>query len=140
VAGLTMLCNNQTTALIPALWSEFTPWIGSVPGQQGSTTYGVCIPQGDGTIQYLAGVEVTADAPLPKELMSVVVPEGRYALFTHESSLDLLQDTLSYIFGTWNQQTSSILAGQPYFERYDERFDPTTSTGAMEYWVPVKST
>jgi AraC family transcriptional regulator len=26
----------------------------------------------------------------------------------------------------------------PFFERYDERFDPRTGMGDVEIWVPIK--
>lgn len=139
VAGLIMSCTNENKVEIPQLWSKFAPWFGSVPGQQGSTTYGVCIPQGEGDFHYIAGVAVTPGTTLPPELTSVEIPAGCYAVFTHLGSLDFLQETIGHVFGTWVPQTGDVQVGQPDFERYDHRFDPVTSSGEMEYWVPVKT-
>jgi AraC family transcriptional regulator len=30
------------------------------------------------------------------------------------------------------------VADAPSFERYDEKFDPSTGNGGLEFWVPVK--
>ena len=139
VAGLSTQFTQETKAEIPQLWGKFAPWIGQIPGQQGDITYGVCLPGGEGNFGYLAGVAVASGSDIPGELVTCEVPAARYAVFTHEGSLDFLEDTLQYIFGNWAPSAGIMLPGQPDFERYDDRFDPVTSTGAMEYWVPVTS-
>ncbi len=46
---------------IPSQWQRFTPYINHVPGQLGSTCYGVCANFDEvGTFEYIAGVEAAS--------------------------------------------------------------------------------
>lgn len=139
VVGLAMECTPENRVEIPQLWGRFAPSIGTIPGQQGFTTYGVCLPRGDGNFGYVASVATSAASPVPDGMVAVDIPAGRYAVFTHKGSLDFLSDTVDYIFGTWAEETGELQVGAPDFERYDDRFNPETATGEMEYWVPVES-
>lgn len=139
VVGLAMECTPENRMEIPQLWGRFAPSIGSIPGQQGSVTYGVCLPRGDGNFGYVAGVGVDTGSEVPSHMVAVEIPAGRYAIFTHQGSLDFLSDTVDHVFGTWAEQTGELIVGAPDFERYDDRFDPVTATGVMEYCVPVRS-
>ena len=138
-AGYTMRCNEKTKTKIPGLWQRFAPKIGSVPGQAGHVTYGICYDgnQETGEFTYMAGV-ATHSAEDCEGFEVCEVPAGRYAVFTHEGSLAHIQETVGYIFGEWLPASSYELAGSPDFELYDERFDPVKDEGELEYWVPIR--
>lgn len=70
----------------------------------------------------VAGVEVTSFAGLPPEFVPKVIPGGRYAVFTHRGSLQMLPKTFEYIWGTWFLTTDEKLAWREDFEVYDRRF------------------
>ena len=139
VAGLAMDFDQESKAQIPELWTRFSPSIGTVPGQRGFTTYGVCIPTdpATGNFRYIASVEVDATDGLPEELTGYEVPACKYAVFTHQGSLDHLQETVGYIFGTWLPESEYELTGTADFELYDGRFNPHTGSGEFEIWIPI---
>ncbi|MGG2357322.1 GyrI-like domain-containing protein, partial [Salmonella enterica] len=84
---------------IPALWQRFGPHIGRVPGQVGSTTYGICHgADGTGSFNYLCGVEVTDLAGLPRELTHLKLPARRYAVFTHRGHISTIRATVHAIW------------------------------------------
>ena len=138
VAGMSIRCTPESKEGIPVLWGEFAPRIGQIAHQDGFVTYGVCNDHAgaDGAFTYHAAVRVTQ--PPGDDLGTVTIPAARYAVFTHEGSLDHIGDTVGHIFGTWLPASEYVHAGTPDFERYDDRFDPVTDTGSFEYWVPIK--
>ena len=140
VAGLSMRCDQENKVQIPQLWQRFAPRIGSIPNQVGSLSYGVCIDAAETPEEftYVAAVEVSSAEGLDEDLEHYEIPAADYAVFTHEGSLDFLQQTMTYIFGPWLTESGYELAGTPDFELYDERFKPETVSGEMEIWVPVK--
>ena len=148
IAGFEMEFTPDNKSGIPELWGRFAPFLGQIPGQIDYTTYGLCLPRGAGHFGYVAAVaiepETSFETPklpsaLRESLRRHTIPAGRYAVFVHEGSTVTLARTVDYIFGTWAPNTGELKAGQPDFERYDERFDPQSATGVMEYWVPVTS-
>lgn len=138
VAGPGIQCTQDSKEGIPVLWSEFAPTIANVPNLTGFATYGVCSDHDgtDGSFTYHAAVQVSKTPD--NGLDTVEIPAARYAVFTHEGSLDHIADTVGHIFGTWLPTSEFEHAGTPDFERYDERFNPDTGVGSFEYWVPIK--
>jgi len=137
ITGLHTQFNQHNKVQIPQLWGQLNAWRQNIPGRQG-----VCLPGATnepGNFGYLAGVPVVPNSDVPAGLASCTIPASRYAVFSHEGRLDFLQDTLQYIFGIWAPATKLLVPGAIDFERYDERFDATNSSGIMEIWVPVKS-
>jgi len=148
IAGFEMEFTPDDKSGIPELWGRFAPFLGQIPGQIDYTTYGLCLPRGDGHFGYVAAVAIEPGtsfenpqlpAVLRESLKRHTIPAGRYAVFIHDGSTATLAQTVDYIFGTWAPNTGELKTGRPDFERYDERFDPQSATGVMEYWVPVKS-
>ena len=72
VAGLKGHYRVQQVEGIPAQWQRFAPYLGTLPGQVGRKTYGVCY-QGDETcsFDYLCGVEVESPVGPPGERSQV---------------------------------------------------------------------
>ena len=57
---------------IPLQWQRLVPYLGSIPGQRGHITYGVCThADDDGVFDYIAGVEVDRFADMPAEFATV---------------------------------------------------------------------
>ena len=139
IAGLSRDYDMETRVEIPSLWQRFAPMIGSVPGQVGATTYGVCIttdPPGE-QFTYIAAVEVESATGL-RDFATYEIPAARYAVFTHVGSLDGLDQTMDYIFGTYMPESGYRPTGTPDFELYDERFNPDSRDGELEIWVPIE--
>lgn len=137
VAGLGERYRFETNHGIPAQWQRFIPHIGHMPGQVGMITYGVCCnSDGSGNFDYVAGVEVTSFDDLPEEFSRVRIPARRYAVFTHHH-VATMRGAMRTIWTRWLPASGHEVADAPDFERYDERFDPATGTGAIEIWLPL---
>jgi AraC family transcriptional regulator len=133
---------SRTTAGIPAQWQRFMPHIGRVPGQVGRATYGVVFDSRRNPMSfgYLTGVEVAPETSVPETFGHLDIPERRYAVFTHHGHASEIPRAMRSIFGEWLPQSGHEHAadGADFFERYGERFNPSTGTGDIEIWVPVK--
>lgn len=139
IAGLGDRFRFETNQGIPALWQRFVPYLGAIPGQRAAVTYGVCCnPDGQGSFDYVAGVEVARFDDVPAELRRLTIPEQRYAVFTHRGHISTLRRTVYTIWNKWLPESGYKLAEAPDFERYDERFDPMTGNGPVEIWLPIQ--
>lgn len=139
VVGLSGRCNDETVAAIPAQWQRFAPYIGNIPGQAGSTTYGVCYNGDDeGNIDYLTGVEVRDFSDAQPELTRLRIPANRYAVFTLPDHISAIRMIWKAIWNDWLPASGHQLADAPFFERYGDGFDPRTGAGGFEIWLPLK--
>src|SRR5262245_57438654 len=138
IAGINEHYTAETRFNIPQQWHEFAPQIGSVPGQIGQTSYGVCWnskPNCD--FDYLTGVEVAEDATLPANVIRLTLPARCYAVFAHAQHVTSLPSTIDAIWSKWAPTCGLKIAKAPCFERYTPEFNPQTGLGGMEVWVPL---
>jgi AraC family transcriptional regulator len=141
ISGLGGHYTAETNKEIPALWQRFGPeYMGRVPGQVGSATYGVCYNFAPNEVfDYLAGVEVSSFKGLPAEFKQLSIPPQRYAVFPHAGHVSKLSELWMSIFDQWLPKSGREFAGGPSYERYDAVFDPKSGMGGMEIWVAVKN-
>jgi AraC family transcriptional regulator len=139
IAGLSERFAFDNLGAIPALWRQFHPHFGHVPGQLAGVAYGACHNTDDTGFDYIAGVEVRDFASLPDEYARLRVAEHRYAVFTHTDHVSTIRGTFTAIFNHWFPASGLAPADAPVFERYDQRFDPRTGNGGFEIWVPVRT-
>jgi AraC family transcriptional regulator len=140
VAGLgERITHDNQGAGIPNQWQRFHQSVDNIPGRIGKLAYGVCCNGDDaGNFDYIAGVEVTDFSDLPREFSRVRIPEQKYAVFTHSEHISTIRRTVNTIWNHWLPMSGMKAADAPNFERYDEKFDPTTGDGGLEIWIPVK--
>jgi AraC family transcriptional regulator len=138
IAGLSKTYTTQTLSQIPAHWGEFAPSIGRVPGQVGTAAYGVCHnPKEDCQFDYLTGVEISGTPKLPAGFTTVQVPAGRYAIATHQGHISGIHLTLDTIWKKWIPDAELKPAKSPWYEKYTDAWDPKTSSGPVEIWIPL---
>jgi len=121
---------------IPALWPKFVPRISEIPNTaEPQVSYGVMRHEGE-SLEYTAAVSVAAADRLPPGMVAIALPAGPYALFSYPLS------GLGKGFGEIHNQllpASRYEQGAgPFFERYDEKFDPRNPQSAVEIWIPVR--
>ena len=140
VAGLNESYTFENRDKIPRQWERFAPKIGTVSGQIGRVSYGVCwnVSAGRG-FEYLSGVEVEDAEGLPAEFAKVRLPAGEYAVFTHRDNVSAIGNTIDKIWNEWVPQAGLKVASAPCFERYTEEFNPKTGMGGMEIWIPLEA-
>lgn len=139
IAGLNETYTFETRVNIPTQWQKFVPQVGKIPGQVGMTTYGVCWNFKDGIgFDYLTGVEIKEGHSLPAGFSQIVLQPQRYAVFNHRGHTSSIPATVETIWSKWLPESGLQPAEAPCFERYTEEFNPTTHTGGIEIWVPIK--
>ncbi len=139
IAGIGGRFRFETNQGIPALWQRFVPYLGTIAGQAGNETYGVCCnADGEGNFDYIAGVAVGDFDDLPPEFSRVRIARQRYAVFTHRGHISTLRKTVYTIWNKWLPASGLALADAPDFERYDDKFNGQTGMGNVEIWLPIK--
>ena len=128
-----------TRAGIPGQWQKFSAYLGKIPGQVGSTAYGVCSAfDSEGCFDYLCGVEIRDAAGLPPELARLRLPAQRYAVFAHRDHISSISRTWDAIMSQWLPKSGIEALNAPQFEKYTEAFDPRTGLGGLEIWIPIR--
>ena len=138
LAGLSGRYTQTSAVDIPLLWDRFVTMMGTIPGQVGHVSYGVCCnADGAGGFEYIAAVEVADFGALPDDLGRIELPARRYAVFTHAGHVSGLPATVR---GVWRALPTLGLAvaSAPDFERYGPAFDGRTGMGEVEIWIPLK--
>ena len=140
IAGIGERCTHENGgAGIPNQWQRFHQKLGEIPDRVGQVAYGVCCNGDDsGNFDYIAGVEVADFSDLPREFSRVRIPEQKYAVFTHGDHISTIRRTVNTIWNQWLPASGMKAADAPFFERYDENFDPLTGDGGLEIWIPVR--
>ena len=120
---------------IPLQWGDFFAL--DVPEiHAAEVTYGVLVRADAETMDYMVAIAVPdfdgVDAPHRE-----TIPPAHYAVFTIDGTAHL-QQMWADIYTQWLPQSGYKLAATPAFERYDGRFDPETSSGLFEIWIPIE--
>jgi AraC family transcriptional regulator len=125
--------NNE----IGAAWDEFNRRFAEIRNASGPAI-GLCFGMPNPNEPwYIAGVEVSRAEDVPPGMMSMSVPEQKYAVFT--CTLPTLHETYGRIMEEWQPQSGCEHADAPDFELYDEKFNPNDPThGEIYVYWPIK--
>jgi AraC family transcriptional regulator len=120
---------------IPLQWGDFFAL--DVPEiHVAEVTYGVVVRADAEAMDYMVAVEVPSfdgvNAPHRETL-----PAAHYAVFTIDG-LAHIQQMWADIYSKWMPQSGFKPAASLAFERYDQRYDPETSSGPFEIWIPIE--
>jgi len=124
---------------IPALWPKFVARIHEIENlSEPRVSYGV-MRHGGGDMEdlhYMAAVAVSNASRIPAGMESLTIPAGAYATFRYP--LSGLARGFGEIFGKLLPSSGCNQAPGPYFERYDEAFDPGNPNSEVEILIPVR--
>ncbi|WP_312432185.1 AraC family transcriptional regulator [Lacrimispora sp.] len=145
IRGETTLRDNR----LRELWNSANSLYRQIPNRvPGGRSFGICEACAENTLYTMnedilftevAGTEVSSFDGLTEPFVQKVIPEGRYAVFTHRGTLRMLPQTFDYIWGTWFLNTKEELDWREDFELYDERFlgyDHPDSE--VDLYIPVR--
>ena len=136
------ISDGEAATLIPKHWQLFNQRRAEIKTVvQPKTSYGIIMPERNGTIdgmRYLACVEVSDSAAIPKGMKLLSVPAGNYAVFTFQGPIMKIAEAMEEIYGKWIPANEAKLRHAAHLEVYDERFDPTSDSSIVEICVPVK--
>ena len=122
---------------IPSLWPKFVARIDEIANPaEPKVSYGV-MKYDAGSLDYTAAVSVKSADRIPAGMVVTPLPGGTYAFFTYPLS------GLARGFAEINEQllpASNYAPVQaPFFERYNEAFDPRNPGSLVEIWIPVRA-
>ena len=140
VIGLAERYSEATRDRIPMQWKQFHQRLGEVKGRTDSAEFGLCYELRDDAcnFEYVTGVMVGEDAPLPDGFVERRITPHRHAVFTHRGSISGLQALVQAIFRDWLPGSGHKPAGDPLFtEVYGNDFDPRSLSGVVEIWLPL---
>ena len=138
LVGMVIRTNMQKASTdCPAIWQTFGPQMASLSaGTSISESYGLSVMIAeDGTFDYWAAVEVSADLPLPANMATMELPGGLYACAV-APNLAQLAEAFGTMYMEWPQQQSEygVNMQAPCVEVYRGSWTPGDP---IELWVPV---
>lgn len=155
VAGLRRRYSVETSPSIPAQWQQFAPWIGTIDGQTGMETFGVCTrpekatqpaiseiknTENDGTscFDYISGVAINDTASITDPELSVMdIAPQNYVVFTHRGHISGIRATRYTIWNQYLPKSGQKAISAPDFERYSADFKPDTGCGHVDILIPL---
>lgn len=152
LAGIPCSTDTSKDRNITGAWEEWGRLVGAIPNRKEGRAFGLELYEMNGTQQggthrnaaftYLAASEVehrTDD--LPEGAVYQVLSAGRYAVFTHRGSTELLNETFRFIYEEWLPSSGCTLrtlnGGGFDLEVYDGRFHPTSPDSELDLYIPV---
>jgi AraC family transcriptional regulator len=138
VVGL-LIVTKPLSPDIPALWPTFVARLAEIrAAAEPDVSYGVMKndPARRDVLDYMAAISVSRVEAIPPGMVSFVLPAGRYAAFRYP--LSELGRGFDEIFSHRLPGSAYEQIDGPYFERYDEAFDPANPRSEVEIYIPVR--
>lgn len=119
---------------IPALWQVFNSRYQELKPNNGNC-YGLCyMDTRDGGFAYMAGVTVDQLTAIPEGMETIVIPGGKYAIFTFKDHISKIKDFWQQIYTELLPQAQLVPREAMSFELYDERFQ---NNGECDIYIPI---
>ena len=140
---ISILSPDKTNhVVIPKLWGDYMKRADEIKARKSWVDFGVCTRAAKENIHphacyYLAGTEVPAGSEVPAGMQEVTIPSGRYAVFTHTGTLDKLDHTMRFIYGSWLPKSGLKLRDAPDLERYGPKFKMDSDESELDIYIPV---
>lgn len=143
IEGETNLADNR----MPEMWRQLLALVDQIPNPHPEKrSYGICQTSqnrhhfsSDTVFTEFVGIEVESFGCLSANLKGIVIPAGKYAVFTHTGSLAEFHKTYEYIWGTWFLHTKEQLANRVDVEVYDQRFlGPDNPATQIDICIPIQ--
>lgn len=141
VIGLARRYDAASMARIPEQWQLLQERLCEVRGRTEEAQFGLFYRLGERPFaaEYVSGVMVGEDAPLPAGFVERRLPARRHAVFAHRGDVAGLRSLVDAIFREWLPRSGLVAGGDPDFvEVYGDDFDPVRLEGTIEVWVPLR--
>ena len=124
------------------IWQPFLTYQSPIANVIGSEGFGIyeASTSDDGSVgfSYLCSIEVSSFDDVPKDMESRLIPEQRYAKFTHKGPVANLNETLKYIWGSWLPKSKYDYVEKSDFELYPQDFDDSNPDNVIYLHIPIK--
>ncbi len=81
-------------------------------------------------------VEVPNFDNLPKGMESLILPKGKYAVFSIKSHIPN-PEVFKYIYSKWLPKSSFQLDDRPHFDILSEKIQQKAPDAIQEIWIPI---
>ncbi|MDQ0723490.1 putative transcriptional regulator YdeE [Paenibacillus sp. W4I10] len=129
------------TQEIGKLWKAFRQCAVEIDDRRNHESIYYALVELTGTeweVFYAACVEVGEVGKPPAGMVDKVLPPTTYAVFSHKGSIERIQDTIQYIYGTWLPKSGRLRMNQPEFVRYDHRYlGPLNEDSEFDIYIPI---
>ena len=126
---------------LPKLWAGFAPYRNSIDNRVGQDFFGIYEnyeETSDGTtFVYICAAQVSNFDNVPQGMITRELHAQTYARFTHIGSLDRLEDTLKYIWGSWLPKSAYQFAEKPDFELLPAGFNDNDPQNKIYLHIPI---
>ncbi len=85
---------------------------------------------------YIACTEVVQSKQIPSGMISRRIPSSKYAVFSHQDSIQHLKDTYQFIYGVWVPESGYELAELDTIEYYELKVGH--SDFELEIYIPIQ--
>ena len=132
---------NNSNGEIATLWESFNKNRGSIKQKSksmlcyGICDYGDCGMDSEGRFHYTACAEVDSFSDVPEGMVTKVVPEGKYMMYTYSGAIKDLGAFYNDVFTKLIPASGYEFDCRPLLELYDERF---MNNGEFDICVPIK--
>ncbi|MEJ2163362.1 MAG: GyrI-like domain-containing protein [Robiginitalea sp.] len=128
------------------LWKEFMPGISGIVDRLGSDLYSVEVYE---DVDYFrsfepgrefdkwAAVPVSSSSPAPEGMHTLMIPEGRYAVFNFRGKTSEVHAAYRYIYATWLGVTDYQLDCRPHFAVMGPNYKLEDPDSEEEIWIPL---
>ena len=135
------LANNKTFEL----WRKFMPRRKEIKNIIGNDMLSIQVynknydpSDQNAEFEKWAVLAVTEFENVPDEMETIILPEGKYAVFLHKGPASKGHQTFKYIFGTWLPNSGYRLDNRPHFEILGEKYKNNELDSEEEVWIPIK--
>lgn len=139
IIGL-QLVGNSDNKDFPALWGKLNDRVEEVKplAKKPIVAYGVCsnFDMETNIFDYMAGLEVEENSPIPEGMVELEIPTNDYAVFP--CTLPTLMETIKNVQDNWLPNSEYKRAPGPEFELYEADFDPNTENSTLYLYIPVE--
>jgi AraC family transcriptional regulator len=127
------------SAEIPALWPVFVARIDEIEhAAEPGVSYGVMnFEAGENPVlHYMAAISVNGAGRQPRGMTRLTIPAAKYASFRYP--LSALTQGFCEIFEQLLPASGYAQIPGPYFERYNQAFDPANPASEVQICLPVR--
>lgn len=134
--------NGQNFIQVPQFWQKFLKEKGweKIPNKtERAASFGICTNMHEnGDFDYMIGYEVKDFSKIPDGMGSLIIPAGKYAVFTAKGKIpEKIQEVWKYIYSDWFKSSGYERADTEDFELYEEARvnlpEPET-----DIYIPIK--
>ena len=85
-----------------------------------------------------AAVEVFDFEIIPTDMVTLTIPEGKYAVFSYKGSSAEANEFFRYVFSDWLPKSGFRLDHRPHFEILSDKYKTNDSNSEEEIWIPIQ--